>query len=63
METHLRYKCTVMVNNRDMGIGVAQNKKTAKFLAATQALKNIAPSLYQEWKIKVKDQPLLNPVS
>ena len=55
METHLRYKCTVMVNNRDMGIGVAQNKKTAKFLAATQALKNIAPSLYQEWKIKVKD--------
>jgi hypothetical protein len=38
-----------------IGIGMAQNKRQAKYLAATQSLKNISPELYREWKIKFKD--------
>jgi Double-stranded RNA binding motif len=52
-KTHLRFMCTVTINKREIGRGVGQNKKQAKNLAATQALKNIAPSLYQEWKAKL----------
>ena len=54
---HIRFQCTAQINKRDVGIGVAQNKKQAKVLAAIQGLKNIAPGLYQEWKKKVKDEP------
>ena len=43
------------LNKRTIGIGLAQNKKQAKYLAAAQAIKNISPQLYQEWKVKYKD--------
>ena len=36
---------------------MGQNKRVSKMLSAQQALKNIAPELYQEWKVKVKDGP------
>ena len=40
------------VNGREVGRGIAQNKKQAKYLAAIQALKNLSPTLYEEWKEK-----------
>jgi hypothetical protein len=33
-----------------VGRGIAQSKKLAKHLASIQALKNLAPSLFEEWR-------------
>eukprot|EP00347_Sterkiella_histriomuscorum_P010348 403376650 len=52
----LRFYCSVRVNGREVGRGVAQNKKHAKQLSAIQALKNICPNLYSQWKVKYRDQ-------
>ena len=50
-----RFLCSVYINKQLLWKGLGQNKKQAKFLAATQALKNICPELYEEWRVKVKE--------
>lgn len=45
----LRFYCSVKLNSIEVGRGLGQNKKQAKYLAARVALKNIAPTLYEEW--------------
>jgi len=52
---YLRFFCSVRINAREVGRGVAQNKKQAKYLAAAQALQNICPTLFLEWKAKYRN--------
>ncbi|CDW87208.1 UNKNOWN [Stylonychia lemnae] len=51
----LRFYCQVKINGREVGRGIAQNKKQAKYLSAIQALKNVCPKLYEEWKVKYRN--------
>ncbi len=48
----MRYYASARINGKEVGRGLASSKKLAKSLACIHALRNIAPSLYEEWKIK-----------
>jgi hypothetical protein len=56
----LRFLCSVFINGRELGRGVAKNKRAAKFLSAQQALNNICPTLYVEWRTTFRGDALLH---
>ncbi len=54
----MRYLASARINGKEVGRGVAQSKKLAKVLSAMQALQNLSPALYEEWRHKW-DRPVL----
>lgn len=54
----LRFFASVKINGKEVGRGVASSKKQSRYLAAVQGLKNIAPTLYNEWKcLRLREEP------
>lgn len=49
----MRYFSSVKLNGKEVGRGIGSSKKQAKHIATVRALKNIAPTLYEQWRVRL----------